>query len=201
MKLFSLLFCSALAFAQSLTPVNPAPAIPGQPYAVTLNLAGVPSGGMAAIQFTVSVPTGWAFTSVSTAVSNKEVDCNTASPRLCVLFGRNLTSFANGAVASIVLTPPATAATGTVTISIAAVLGSDPAGIPITMSGAALTAQVVSYDLNGDGMINGADLAESLSQVLGTKPCTTADLNKDSACKATDLILEIGGWIMAGSNP
>lgn len=47
--------------------------------------------------------------------------------------------------------------------------------------------QTVTCDLNGDGIINGADVAIAISQALGTVPCTNADLDQNGNCSVVDV--------------
>ena len=39
-----------------------------------------------------------------------------------------------------------------------------------------------SCDVNGDGVVNSADVDAAIKQALGTLPCTTADLQKNGQC-------------------
>lgn len=67
-------------------------------------------------------------------------------------------------------------------------------GVPIS-SGASATvkvlASVLTYDLNGDGLVNVLDVVSAIGQVIGTATCSTADVNGDAHCDALDVILII----------
>jgi hypothetical protein len=79
-------------------------------------------------------------------------------------------------LATVTLTLGATAAPTTVVASSGTLAGS-----PIT-----LTATDV-YDLNGDGVVNAADVQIAVNQALGLAPCTNGDVNKDGVCNVIDV--------------
>jgi hypothetical protein len=51
-------------------------------------------------------------------------------------------------------------------------------------------------DLNGDGIVNGADLAILLGcwGTVTNPACTPADLNADGAVNGADLAVQLGNW-------
>jgi hypothetical protein len=42
-------------------------------------------------------------------------------------------------------------------------------------------------DLNGDGIVDAADVAIAKDQALGVSPCTTADLDGNGTCNVIDV--------------
>jgi hypothetical protein len=70
------------------------------------------------------------------------------------------------------------------------------AGSPITFSATSL----LFGDLNGDNVVNAADVQIAINQALGIAPCTNGDLNNDAACNALDIQLVIGA-ALGGSSP
>lgn len=46
-------------------------------------------------------------------------------------------------------------------------------------------------DLNGDGLLNSADVTIVLNQALGIQACSTGDLNRDGQCNVLDVEIEI----------
>ena len=68
------------------------------------------------------------------------------------------------------------------------------AGSPITFTatGAAAVGLTCSlYDLNGDGLVNAADVQIAINQALGISPYSNGDVNHDGACNVVDVQLVI----------
>ena len=155
------------------------------------------SGAAAAIQWAISWPAGvTAVWSVGTSGSsaNKTLTCSGTgiSPQVCVLAALNTTTIAAGIVASAVLTFGAGVAKGVVPLNLATALGASPAGsgVSLTAGTIAVTVNTVSrFDLNADGLVNAADFALAMAQVIGSTTCGTADFNGDGVCNVEDLIL------------
>ncbi len=57
-------------------------------------------------------------------------------------------------------------------------------------------------DVNGDGLVNVADVQVAINQVLGVSPCTTADLQQNGQCDVVDvqrvIIAALGGTCKIG---
>jgi hypothetical protein len=64
-------------------------------------------------------------------------------------------------------------------------------GSPITFSATG----IVSYDLNGDGVVNILDVQLAVNQALGITPCTSGDVNSDGVCNVIDVQLVISAAI------
>ena len=60
------------------------------------------------------------------------------------------------------------------------------------LSGSAVTgssnkAANIACDLNGDGVVDAADVQIAINQSLGKAPCKKADLDRDGACNVVDV--------------
>jgi hypothetical protein len=51
----------------------------------------------------------------------------------------------------------------------------------------AASSPVSACDLNGDGVVNGADVQLAISQALGTTACKAVDINSDGSCNIVDV--------------
>jgi|HubBroStandDraft_2_1064218.scaffolds.fasta_scaffold21502_2 DNA-binding CsgD family transcriptional regulator len=175
------------AFGQSLTLVS-APVAPGASGTVFVSLAGIPTGtSIAALEFTVSVPPGLAFNpTVGTIVAgNKSITCSAPGQSLtCIVWGSTVVAMLNGVVAQLTFTAPATG----VTITLSNTLGADITGSSVAITaGAPLVLSVLSpCDLNGDGVVNLADVQIVLTAAL-TTTATTPDLNGDGKVNVIDV--------------
>lgn len=154
-----LLVVSAICQTATLS-LSSSPGLAPAGQAVTLTVALSGGGGPAALQFDLSgVPVGATITSTATG---KTATCNgssTVAPTRCILSGLNLTPIADGNIATIQYSQPATEPTEAMANPISAT----PAG----SAGVTLTAQVSSKcDLNGDGKIDATDVGLAITQAL-----------------------------------
>jgi hypothetical protein len=87
-------------------------------------------------------------------------------------------------LASTTLTLGSAAGTNTVTVSSGTLTGS-----LVTFTATAGDGTGSPYDLNGDGVINAADVQIAINQALGLAPCTNGDVNHDGVCNIFDVQL------------
>lgn len=170
----------------ALTPSAP-PVRPGQEVDVTIS-AGP---GAAGLQWTLTVPAGYAIKTHSTSVAKKELHCNGAK---CLLYGLNRDLIPAGPVALVRIGAPASASAGLVEIPLADVLAVTPNGDPLPATASTLSLRILAaHDLNGDGRTDGVDLLLMTDQILGRSACATADLNGDGRCDLYDAGILIRG--------
>ena len=160
--------------------------------------------GLSAIQWNATI-TGttpaatigaYTISSVDSAAS-KLLQCNTTA---CVAYGNNQNTIPAGPIATVVLNAPPGLTSGTITFTVTAVQGSSITGQVIAFTAAGPLAIPIQslFDLNGDGVVNSADLAIELTAVLqgilSNNPGTPAapcafDVNGDGACNVQDVQL------------
>lgn len=176
---------AAAAFGQSYT-LTPAAQVVAAGQPVTLTLALVSGGGPAALEFAVQgMPQGG---TVTTAVAGKAVQCNFVAPNyICLISAASPVTAANngpiadGAVATLTYTQPATAAT--LTIPTASLSAASPAGSAVALAApsAPITVAVKSNcDLNGDGKVDATDIGLAVTNVLagGSGAMTALDVER-----------------------
>jgi hypothetical protein len=181
-----ILFACIAAVAQAAAPVvtigGPALVQPGQLAPLTISLTGSTGAGLAAIEWTVNLPTGASIT--STAVSSAwatagfQVACGTGGAPVCVAYSpTGAVVPADGVLATLNVTMPATP--GAFSASVSGLLGADltgdSPGITLT-AGAALAGTVLSKcDINSDGQVNVTDIQVELAGIIGTASCATGN--------------------------
>ena len=180
---------SLCAVGQSLSATaSPSTVSVGKPSTLSLTYTAG-SDPAAAVQWSTGLPTGGAITwtiAAGATAAGKQLSCTTAGTT-CLLFGLNVTPLTNGVVATGVYT---STTKGQNTVGVNGALGADAAGVSITMSGSgAGVFESSPFDLNGDGLVNSADLLLAAQQALGIAPCGTADFNGDGKCNIIDLAL------------
>jgi hypothetical protein len=199
--LLLLVLLGGAASAQSVAlSVSPASVLQGGSATLTLTYAdAVPTANLAGIQWTLTLPMGVtagapAMGAAGTA-AGKVLSCGAAAPVICILIGDgtplNQTAIGSGVLATVPLTVAASAF-GTLTLSLSGTLGATAPGLAAAVSATSAALAVISkYDLNGDGMVNSADVAIMLSDAeAGT--CTGAAVGVgDGKCGLADVELEI----------
>lgn len=195
------------AFSQTLTPtVSPSSAKPGQTVTVSVSYAaGTANAAALQGQIQVSNPAltvGATAPGAASTSATKSVTCNpnTSSP-LCAVEGMNSNTIGPGVVWTTTYVVPASASPGTAVFSLANTEGAAFAAspsvigvIPVTAgpsSTLTITTGPVPDDLNGDGVVNAADVTIAVNQTIGTAACNTADVNGDSACNIIDVMTVI----------
>lgn len=203
-KILAVFLFSALStFAQTLSlSVSPVSDLPGSTPTLTIAFTdSSPSSNIAGVQWTLTLPAGVtagaAVAGASSTAGQKLISCNGL---ICLDVGSdNVTGFAlnttaltNGTLATIPLTVASTASAGQITIG-AAYVAANAVPSAVTIPAASVTFTVLSkYDLNGDGLINAADVQIALAEALGQEPCTSPfNLVGDGKCSIMDVILEI----------
>lgn len=204
--LFAVLFLgpgcwSTMLAAQSIgVSVSPAQVSPGGSAVVTLTYAdSVPSAGIAGLQWTFTLPAGLTAGTdapgAATTAAAKVISCGPTG--ICIDAGTgatlNATVITSGVLATIPVTVAATATPGADSLALSGVMGASAAGLLVTVTAAPATLTVLfsKYDLNQDGLVNGADVLLSLNQADGTAPCTNADVDGTGKCEVADVILEV----------
>jgi Dockerin type I domain len=192
-KLLLFMICSLACMAQAATDTLSCPSIarPGAVLACSMTLA---SGGVAAgngFQVTPSIPTGAiTATAAGTALAaGKTAQCNAAG--LCILSALNQTLIADGVVATIAIPIPPGAG-GNITIITSNTVTASLAGvaIPTTANPPVAVSVLGGCDINGDGVVNAADVALELNGVLAIPPAAN-DLNKDGKTDVVDVQIVI----------
>lgn len=164
-----LLLCAVMLTAQTLTLTGPATARLGSTITVNLTLADPPVS-LAALQWSVGLPTGFTATAVSGAASGtaaKTLYCNPPSTT-CLTVGINNNVYAAGVIAAYSVTLPPALAPGPVTIPLSGLIGASLAGdnVPLTAGAAYSVLVLAPTDLNGDGKTDVQDLQIIIQQIL-----------------------------------
>ena len=160
------------------------------------------SSGMAAAQWTLTPPAGAtlaapALGAASTA-AGKVIQCGTGSfAALCLDAGIGSTLNANiigsGVLATYAVTVPAGTAPGPIPLGLTGLLGANAtAGSAVALATTGTTLTVTSiYDLNGDGVVNSADV-QIMVTAFQTPTCTgAAAAVGDGKCDITGVMQEI----------
>jgi len=139
---------------------------------------------LAAFQWQFSVPPG-------TTIGAPTVGPMTATASAATATINN-NPIPSGSVATFPLTVAAGTAPGSYPLTLTPVLGASQAGLLVAMTATGANLVVLSkYDLNGDGLVNSADITIARDQATGAAPCTTGDVNGDGKCNVVDVTLEI----------
>lgn len=189
-------------FAVSALGAQPTLSISGPPanqkagttFTLTVSVSGTGTSGDEALQF--SLPLSWPVvpaTGTAATSAGKAVTCAQVGPSYnCIVVGMNSNNLTDGQLATLAITIPKTAGSGTVPFSLSNLLAAATDGTG-TVNGAPLVAgspfilSITSLcDLNSDGVINAADLALIVQQAIGSSACT-ADLNSDGKCNIQDV--------------
>ena len=198
-SVFAILLLAGAAAGQSLNvSVSPAAVYPGGTAVATLTFAdATPSANIAGVEWTLSLPAGVTAgtpaAGAATTGTSKVISCNQLE---CIDVGSgtplNVTAIAGGVVATIPLTVPATAAAGPGAIALSSALAANTSGVAVPMTTSAATLTVLSrYDLNSDGVVDGADVQIALNEALGASPCTAPFSLVDGKCGPAGAVLEI----------
>ncbi len=189
--------CSAQATLQSN--VSPSPVRPGQTTTVSIALSGSPSGGIAGLQWTLTLPAGF------TAGMPTLAPAVAAIPKQLVIGGAvslvfdfNVLPIPNGLIATVPVTVPAGALPsngGPVTLT--NVVAASPAGvsIPITAGNSSIAVLDV-FDVNGDGSVTTADVNAIVSMVAAGN--CTFDVVGNGQCNVLQVIAEVIAWDARG---
>jgi hypothetical protein len=155
------------------------PARQGTTVPLILTLAGSAGASMAGIQWTATPADSATITSV---VDGAAATAATLTPWcgttnfLCVLIGFTssgtitMNTMADGPLATLQLAIPATAPAGPLAVPLTGIIGATAGGlnVPGLASGAAFSVTVLSpCDVNGDGLVNAADVQAMITGLLG----------------------------------
>lgn len=197
MKLLSLLLSvSFLALAQpTLTVSGPS----GNTKAgSTVNLAVAISGtsgtGDQAVQFSLSgitwpiVPTAGA----ATTAAGKALTCALVGVSYNCIVAGGAATLGDGTIASLQVTLPKSAASGTVSIALSNQLAAATDGQGFVIAGGVTAAAPFAFaitsacDISGDGKVDATDTGMAVLQALGVGACSS-DLNSDGKCNILDV--------------
>jgi hypothetical protein len=227
--LLVVLLLSSAAMAQDTITVTASPTSvqPGGTTTLTLTTSGTKS--MAALQYGLGLPTGWAVPiptiSAPASAQGKSIVC--AVPALiCLEYGNNLNVIPNGSVATATITVPFgsgsvthylpfTAAPGAFPVSLVNTVGADPTGVAVTLvvTPATITVTPSKFDFTGDGLVTVADITAVVTAVshIGNGVCPTqssgaiydpAGLGSCTLANGiVQVMAEVIGWVQAGSQP
>ncbi len=166
--------------------------VPGTRNSITLRVTySTAAPDVAGLQWSMALPVGVTVTAATGAADTtaaKTLLCRTDGT-MCIVYGVNQTMIGSGDVAVYTVTFPANTPPGNYTFTMSGVLGVTSAGSPFSVVAAApLTVAILSnYDLNGDGLVNSADVALAVNQALGKTACGTADFDGNGACNLFDV--------------
>ena len=159
----------------TISVAGPASVYPGAA-SLTIAVSGSAGNNLAGLQFTITLPTGMTLgtpvVSPAWAANGFSIYCGTA---VCVII--NVTTItptvADGTMATIPVNVAATVAPGSASISLTGTLGATGAGLNVTTSaGPAMSMKVLSFcDINGDGVVNLADVTIVIDAIIGTGTC------------------------------
>ncbi len=196
--LIGFLLCGA-AFAQSIAlSVSPASVPAGGTATLTLTYTDAsPSANLAGLEWTFAPPTGATQGTLApgaaTTAAAKVISCGTAA---CIDAGTgptlNANVIASGVLATIPITVTAGTGAGPLSLALTGVQGATSAGLVAAVTTTAATLTVLSkYDLNGDGVVNSADVQIMLGEAE-TGTCTAPSTGVgDGKCDVSDVVLEI----------
>jgi hypothetical protein len=207
-KLLLFLLALPLMCAQSVTvSVSPASiSSAGGTATLTLTFADAsPSVNMAGVQWTLTPPSGATIgtPAAGAASTGKVISCGTGSfAALCVDAGTGTTlnamAMSSGILATLPVTIAAGVTSGPLSFALTGLLGANTAGSAVTLTTTAAILTITSkYDLNGDGLVNSADVQIMLNDYLtGTCPGaigagSPANGVGDGKCDVEDIVLEI----------
>jgi hypothetical protein len=212
-KLFVVFLLASAGWAQvqlTLTPSVPGAGVyPGASVALNVSLTGSAGLNIAGLQWSLASPLGasTAFSGAASQAASKTVMCAMpAGTLICLSVGLNVNTISDGVVAQITVTIPANQPPGPLTQVLSATYAANAAGsnVPIT-AGPLVTLNVLSHcDLNGDGIVNNADLLIAISQIEGVTACTTANINQaPGGCTVMDAVrvaiaAQAGGVCLTG---
>jgi len=220
MKRFLLLLVFSIVASSQTTPVlnlslNPTSVPPGGQSVLTINFADTAvTSNIAGLQWSLIPPSSalpGTYTLGASASTAQKV-MSTGGAGIAMVVGSdntpsgqppiNNTAMATGPVATIPLTIPNGTIPGAVSVTLSGLVAVSATGasVPITSSAVVLTVLRSKYDLNGDGLVNAADVSVAISQVFGV--CTTADVTggangaPDGKCD----LLDVSAVILAALN-
>lgn len=187
--IMGLLWLAAPMAAQqaTLSLITPATKVrPGQSLTVAVTSTATTA---AALQWTVTIPTGVTATAVPgprAVAAGKGIACR-ADGSLCLVYGVNANTLAAGEAATYTFAFAPNAAAGTARFSLSQALLASVTGQAIAVTaGPDLVVQVLSrYDLDGDGKIDLVDVQAAVDQARGIATCQ--DVNGDGACNLYDV--------------
>lgn len=195
MKLAALLFVAVELTAQTRTiaPTGPVTVRPGGSINLRVAYASTVTADVSGLQWSLNVPVGVTSSAVAgpaATAAAKTISCRTDGT-ICLAVGLNKNLIGNGDIAVYTLTFPASFPAGNVSLALSQILAADVNGAGLTIAGGPplIVAVQSKYDLNGDGVVTGADVSLAIDQALGVTACGSADVTGDSKCDLYDVIL------------
>lgn len=197
-RLFLAAALAAALHGQSLNlSVAPASVQAGQPATLTITFADSSGGSSTSgMQWTAVAPNttiGTTAAGAAATAAGKTAVCNLAT---CLVVSPlsplNNNVIGNGVVATVPITVPSGTAPGNIALSLSGIFAANTTGSAVSIASAPVNLLVLSkYDLNGDGVVNSADVQIAEAQADGSQQCTDGDVNGDGKCNVEDVVLEI----------
>lgn len=155
------------------------PVMPGATASLILSIAGVGTTGIADVQISVASIGGTVTCTASAAVAaqGKQVACNVNNGDLILLVFGGQNALADGALATISIAVPRTAA-GAIPEAITGALGATAQGFfqAVTVAPPITLTLMSLCDANGDGVVNAVDVAAYVNKIIfGTGPAQKLD--------------------------
>ena len=217
MKIILALLCSALGWAQSVAlSVSPAGVLPGGTATVSLAYTDpTPTANLAGLQWQLNLPSALSLgvppliTAIGVAAAAGKVITTNPANGYTILVGSgcpsctppialNTSAIQSGLVANVTVSVATTAAAGPLTIAFGTglpLLGADINGSAVALTGSSVTLNVISkYDINGDGVVNAADVLAALSIALriGNGTCSVPFVTVgDGKCNISDVLMVV----------
>lgn len=193
MKLLAALaFCGLLsAQTTTLTLTGPASVTAGGNFVATLAVSGSASQGIVALQWSMGLPAGFAIGQPTVSSTDPTGDTGTCGVVICLLYG-SLTALADGTLATIPVAVASTATPGTQTIPLSGIFAATADGLNVNglVAGSPLSIKVLSpCDLNGDGVVNVADVQLIVAAIVSGAACPVSVAN--GGCSILTLVQEV----------
>jgi hypothetical protein len=189
----SLLFAFSL-FSQPMLTATVAQPQPSGPATVIVNFQDTyPSSNLAGVSFSIGAPDGATFGTVNplaaTVAAQKTVLTAGSTFELIGSVANGAqTALSSGQFFSVSITPPTTAGSGIMTISLLAPQGVSTAGSPVSVTAGPTVYMCSLYDLTGDCLVSQDDVNLMQQASLGQIPCAGALVNiGDEQCTVVDV--------------
>ena len=167
------------------------------PFTINVALSGSSTLNIAAIEFTIAVPPNSTVNAVAGAASTaamKTITCGTPAATItCIIFGINSTTISDGVIATLNISLPANSTPGSFSAAETNLSSANVSGVAVTInSGTALSFNILNpCDINGDGLVNAADVSLTVGQAIGASACSTADLVGNGMCVGVNGLLDV----------
>jgi hypothetical protein len=170
--LFAMVACASAQTTFTLS--GPVSAWPGQTINLTMTMVGSSGLNIAGVQWSTTLASGMALgaPTVPAAVSTLG-DAAYCGPVICLVAG-SISSLSDGPLATVPVLISAGATPGTVALPLSGLFAASVQGLNVNglASGTTYSLKLLSRcDLNGDGLINAADVMVAVNAVIQETPC------------------------------